>query len=1640
MWLYMTFLLIIGSAIADHNNAWETGNEYHYLIRSQTLAVLDKLDDQSSGIFINGDITVQVKSSDTLRAVVSNAQYAPVNKVLPEGWNTTDLQYQELSLSGKPFEVKLQNGLIQDVLIDQDVPTWEVNLLKSFLSQLQIDTQGQNMIPSEDTQMPDDSQPQGTFKVMEDSVGGKCEVRYSITPMPENVLSENPELVPLPNLRKDGHHIDIMKVKNYTKCEQRMAYHSGIVGRMAWKPESNDGPLSRSCTSRIIISGNLKRFTIQSSVTTHKIHVSSKMNDSTYSGAVYNRVNLTLDRMSTVSDPMPVSNNLMSTGNLVYIYNSPSANQRTPRHPSDIQGSSAARTSDNDGSSNSNSEERDYLQPKPKLEDAPEIPLLPYFVGYNGNSIQKSDKNFTEIMIDLIGWISLKIETYNSFAWKPSILDENLSEKCIMLIRAMRTMNVTQIAEIETTMSKWMASELARGQRDETVHKTMWDIWHNAIGHVGTGPALITIKNWIQNKKLEDMQAANIISRIPKAAITPTEEYVRAFFELITDEQVTKQRFLNTTAPVAFAELIYNTHNKMASRYYPVDSFDHMVPKDDRALVETYIPYMATQLREAIDEGNNPRIQTYILALGGTGHPKILSILEPYLEGSLRISKFQRFFMVIALNRIGERNPSLIRSVAERIYGNTMEAYELRCAAVYVIMNTNPPLSLLQRMAEFTHEDQDNQVNSAVTTSIEGLANSKDPEFQELADKARIARKLLKPSTYTENYSHSILHEITVASLNIAQKTFLSTIGSDDNIMPKAAYFIVEQSFGGFNFPPGKGFYAISNINELLDMWYQMPWMKRDNVEKKLIIKDTIDKLGIIPEEPEQIEWNMLADSLFSRHFYAFDNHTFDDIANRITSYIEALKSSRDFESRNLNNLHYYDRTLGFPTESGLPFVYTLTVSQVTRIGGAESHEMKNLSTEDSLDVTVVGNMVNSDKVQNRIGFVAPFEHRHYIAGIDVNAEYFVPAGLRYTREGKKIVLQIQPDYYQYIGTGHGMIYYSVVPYTARHDILSFSTDPSNDTLVVNTKKPHEVGLTLDALIYVQCVMKSDHINEEASKKTGLSAAIEIADVFRKGGAYYRKFLAMFFLPTSQVNITFDSSRHAMSTVDASAEAIIPAIVDKQPESEARKEQLLDEVNKDVNAAVSYVCDISLTSGSSNYVLTLALAYSRPNNKFQTLLYWNAQDASSGEVSQEICAIGNTKSSHITPLSFNKAIDEIPKCDFKIEMRLGNCTNGETFSLKGNLTRSDDFKARAMKSEIVKKCQEEIKQSNGWLPICQDASELIRQKDHLMMSINSERVYVDANSFMLNIKGILDVELETFSNTGLTEENIVDVDMKALSDNDTIISLRTVDLGVTFSLLDICEQKLNTLRILNILGREDPEGSVCVLDKTQVVTFDEKVYPVKLGNCWHVLMTTYPRRDPNNPKELLSIPKHMSMMVMAREMDDGSKQIEIIFGDHKIHLHKSDNSFEGAFDDQIIRFASSNSEGPESFRENTFETYRLDDMIAIFSLEYGIYAVYDGERLMLRLSHRYLSAVRGLCGNYDTRSNNDFISPKNCILTKPEEFAATYALTQENCQGPALENKQKAEQSTCIPRSDQPSDVISDIEAGRSATRKRRWG
>lgn len=234
----------MATVCASNQHGFEDGKDYTYKVRSRTLATINPLSKQFAGILVEARLTIQSDGKNQLRGIVSEPRYTQVHTHLENGWDSkipeNQKNYQNLPMSNQPFELKTKNGAIRDLIVDKDLPTWEVNMLKAMISQLQVDLKGENSEKSRQNQFPESGQPFGMFRVMEDSVDGKCEVLYDISPLPEHMLQNNPELAPLPQLREDGDMISLVKTKNYSNCNQRISYHFGINGRNKWEPGSND--------------------------------------------------------------------------------------------------------------------------------------------------------------------------------------------------------------------------------------------------------------------------------------------------------------------------------------------------------------------------------------------------------------------------------------------------------------------------------------------------------------------------------------------------------------------------------------------------------------------------------------------------------------------------------------------------------------------------------------------------------------------------------------------------------------------------------------------------------------------------------------------------------------------------------------------------------------------------------------------------------------------------------------------------------------------------------------------------------------------------------------------------------------------------------------------------------------------------------------------------------------------------------------------------------------------------------------------------------------------------------------------------------------------------------------------------------
>lgn len=264
--------------------AWEPNRQYVYNVTSKTMTALPDLEDQWTGTFTRAYLVIRPKSPDYVFGYVKQPEYAVFNEYLPQGINTElshrSLKWRPMPMSSKPIAIRYHKGTIKGFYVEQTVPNHEVNILKAWLSQFQLDTQGHHTYKSKYNQFPGNNSFTGVYEVMEPVVTGKCKTLYDVSVVPPYMIQANKQWVPQPQLREEGQYFfQVVKTQNFDHCQQRMGYHFGFSGYSDFRPNTNSmgNVASKSAVTNMYLTGTWYNYTIQSSSTVNKIAVAPSL-------------------------------------------------------------------------------------------------------------------------------------------------------------------------------------------------------------------------------------------------------------------------------------------------------------------------------------------------------------------------------------------------------------------------------------------------------------------------------------------------------------------------------------------------------------------------------------------------------------------------------------------------------------------------------------------------------------------------------------------------------------------------------------------------------------------------------------------------------------------------------------------------------------------------------------------------------------------------------------------------------------------------------------------------------------------------------------------------------------------------------------------------------------------------------------------------------------------------------------------------------------------------------------------------------------------------------------------------------------------------------------------------------------------
>lgn len=433
------------------------------------------------------------------------------------------------------------------------------------------------------------------------------------------------------------------------------------------------------------------------------------------------------------------------------------------------------------------------------------------------------------------------------------------------------------------------------------------------------------------------------------------------------------------------------------------------------------------------------------------------------------------------------------------------------------------------------------------------------------------------------------------------------------------------------------------------------------------------------------------------------------------------LKGER--EGKLVKRLGSYDITYGFPTETGLPFIYSFEMPLLLKITGDMSNEAKNPKT---IKVKTDFRILYAMKIQGRIGFVTPFEHHQYIAGVDLDFNIHLPMKLNLDVDLSKSSLEIK--IWPLKGEDKArLLHYSVVPYVASHDILNLRPLLTEKTTQMQIPDDIYSDTTSDShLVKVDMeVDKSYDYNNWLNLDIDDLLDILMIPWASDNDKYFKVDVSM-NLKREQVapfllKISHDSMEMAPNAEDAKlwtpkATATVPS--DTKPDSEVRRKQWMDEAAKGIKLAKSQVIDIlleiPLTSQESiGNVITVATANSEVERKVRTIVYWSI------ETLLEVCATSQTKVTPDNTVFYDQVAQLKPKVEFNTDLRIGsNCSTGQQLNIDGEATQSKELRERIRNLPLIKLCEKQMQQGNKILRACQNAAAISMLLDQISISVD----------------------------------------------------------------------------------------------------------------------------------------------------------------------------------------------------------------------------------------------------------------------------------------------------------------------------------
>ncbi|CAH1643963.1 unnamed protein product [Spodoptera littoralis] len=1157
----------------------------------------------------------------------------------------------------------------------------------------------------------------------------------------------------------------------------------------------------------------------------------------------------------------------------------------------------------------------------------------------------------------------------------PNILPKSdFLSKYKSLIRLIMFMSPEQLAQLTNSI------EVAKSSKN-VVKNNMWIIYRDAVVQAGTYTAFQEIKNWIQSKRVEGDEAADVISSVASVLRVRTKKVMTEFFDLAMSPEVQKQDFLNTTALLAVSKFIASN-------------------EDDSFLVEKVIPRLSEELKKAIEIDDKNKAQVYVRVLGNLAHPEILKVFAPYLDGHVPVTKYLRIQMVISLKSLANTKDEYVRAVLFSLLKNTAEPYEIRVAAALNIFLAFPSHEMMQIMAHMSATDPSTQVRAVLANGIIFAARLKDPRFAKLAKIAKSVLYLVPKEKFGYRYStESLVDEYTSDDV-AAHFRELSFIGSENHILP--VYQRGGLRFGSTGWTEEEWFtYSISDMKHLMSylngMFVKEPERSYEGV--KFSSKKIADLLNIKPKHRCYLEGSFFLNNWNQQTLFTF---TQDDLDALLMDFVkEAEKPPNEINHTNL--LRQKQVFVTFPLSTGMLFVYDYSEPTVVKM---QSQLKRIVDSESSINSNVDLKILYARNMDGSVGFFDAYSNLYVSSGVINKFQFYIPLKVSASFQLGKTKFSLK---FEMPEQNVNLAHMSVWPYISRYELYSPVTvlqDPSTK-FIERPEKVISAPLKFGELTGTVFEFSGFSYSNDYKKPLSLFDADFLTNVrnllYQKDVAY-TSFDLKYLSKESQNNAVayniFYGSRYNQEGTDEEME---PAKTMENITLPDRYEEIVKRAAAGIESTAKIqFLDISVEfegKKKREFVFTSAVANSFAEKKVHAAWFLNAYD--------QINGVFRMIEPQIAPLNFEEALKNKFKVKYEADIKFGKYDN---IHFKGFEERSKKYTEQLRKDPLGKQCLEETKRDNIYLKDCHKMIIKAHAPDYFKGTLSYKALPADWNNWNVlyeYFKDLYNWDVQVDKTRAINNNTLEIVSEAFYYDNYVnyefaskygVVQLNNVEIlpyyqyaMANYAPISAWERSRNWFTDYQHLP-------FCSVDDNKIKTFSGREYEYSVTNAWHVVMVDKAREFDNDivilirregANQAVVYVSYKTAVGQAVEIEITPKTIEVITN--------------------ATRLSSSGVATYWNYVTNAplLEYYTIAEDIEFFSINNGqVRFLYDNHRLVI-FTDDHRSSTWGLCGQSTSQISDDYITPYGVVYL-PNYYGASFSLEEEFIDPSTVELKKKA--------------------------------